>query len=188
MRGLKPTNLCLQCRWRMMSHLLQMRGLKPTHDNKNLNGCGRIFYRCVDWNFNQQCMEFCYNVASFTDAWIETTNLLYIIVNRRVASFTDAWIETSLYSDTVQIIVSHLLQMRGLKLCRLFHRVCRRCRIFYRCVDWNCFSIYTGFLFLVASFTDAWIETWSILSDHPHLPVASFTDAWIETTLPCVWT
>ena len=34
-------------------------------------------------------------VASFTDAWIETSNLLAIRDARHVASFTDAWIETS---------------------------------------------------------------------------------------------
>ena len=33
----------------------------------------------------------------------------------------------------------------------------------------------------VASFTDAWIETYSEISGTPNLSVASFTDAWIET-------
>ena len=51
-------------------------------------------------------------VASFTDAWIETTlaaDRLPVLV---VASFTDAWIET-----------------REIVLALNF------CRIFYRCVD-----------------------------------------------------
>ena len=34
---------------------------------------------------------------------------------------------------------------------------------------------------VVASFTDAWIETESGLGDYIGIPVASFTDAWIET-------
>ena len=56
----------------MESHLLQMRGLKPpTVPNVNIG-----------------------NVASFTDAWIETEiNDINEHVNL-VASFTDAWIET----------------------------------------------------------------------------------------------
>ena len=35
--------------------------------------------------------------------------------------------------------------------------------------------------FVVASFTDAWIETLKYSRDFIQLPVASFTDAWIET-------
>ena len=34
----------------------------------------------------------------------------------QVASFTDAWIETSHYKPMVENVESHLLQMRGLKL------------------------------------------------------------------------
>ena len=35
-----------------------------------------------------------HQVASFTDAWIETREGLFKISSFRVASFTDAWIET----------------------------------------------------------------------------------------------
>ena len=56
----------------MESHLLQMRGLKRNTRNN----------------------PFVLNVASFTDAWIETEiNDINEHVNL-VASFTDAWIET----------------------------------------------------------------------------------------------
>ena len=55
---------------------------------------------------------------------------------------------------------SHLLQMRGLKL---------RIR--------NCFNIH-----IVASFTDAWIETNQLTQLELTEIVASFTDAWIETS------
>ena len=57
-----------------------------------------------------------HGVASFTDAWIETEiNDINEHVNL-VASFTDAWIET--YKEIIEgrFDVSHLLQMRGLKL------------------------------------------------------------------------
>ena len=55
--------------------------------------------------------------------------------------------------------MSHLLQMRGLKLEYNFDR---------RTV-------------VVASFTDAWIETRIFNCLHYPVIVASFTDAWIET-------
>ena len=121
------------------SHLLQMRGLKPFLGDNHLG---------ID------------QVASFTDAWIETLTLIWYISPRLVASFTDAWIETNWQNDsdtnflvasftdawietghtvtTVNTAMSHLLQMRGLK--RLMMPVIR-------------------LLLLVASFTDAWIET-----------------------------
>ena len=56
--------------------------------------------------------------------------------------------------------MSHLLQMRGLKLL---------CNDYYLCHK-------------VASFTDAWIETDIPISNLSKATVASFTDAWIETT------
>ena len=54
-------------------------------------------------------------VASFTDAWIETLKYSRDFIQLPVASFTDAWIETkvSLYRNCLR--QSHLLQMRGLK-------------------------------------------------------------------------
>ena len=56
-------------------------------------------------------------VASFTDAWIETLEeRIRLFLGGRVASFTDAWIETLGAPVIIYVIVSHLLQMRGLKL------------------------------------------------------------------------
>ena len=98
-----------------------------------------------------------------------------------VASFTDAWIETAYPDRPRHTLLSHLLQMRGLKLV---------CDPTVKEVE-------------VASFTDAWIETKrGLLEQLPALShllqmrglkheeflspfgeeeVASFTDAWIET-------
>ena len=59
-------------------------------------------------------------------------------MRQSVASFTDAWIETSYLKSKEYETVSHLLQMRGLKLLALK---------------------LVLLLALVASFTDAWIET-----------------------------
>ncbi len=54
---------------------------------------------------------------------------------------------------------SHLLQMRGLKLlCSALLKM-RLSRIFYRCVDWNPVALALFVVNVVASFTDAWIET-----------------------------
>ena len=101
-----------------------------------------------------------HGVASFTDAWIETTRTSARDYVACVASFTDAWIETSNLGNFPGLPLSHLLQMRGLKLTKI-----------------SSFFIASG----VASFTDAWIETLSKPTLRPQSLVASFTDAWIET-------
>ena len=123
MRGLKP--LALGWKWKVgeRSHLLQMRGLKPLY-GQNASPLA---------------------VASFTDAWIETG--ITGIKTRwwGVASFTDAWIETSSIAFLIVSTMSHLLQMRGLKL-------------IYLGINGNPHK--------VASFTDAWIETRSLSVQH----------------------
>ena len=147
-------------------------------------------------------------VASFTDAWIETLDSLTLIwyISRRIFYRCVDWnrehldgLSARYQSHLLQMrglkqiyqsqingdFGSHLLQMRGLKLNR----------------D-SCFQIHN----LVASFTDAWIETivnmsvalilssrifyrcvdWNISSQtnkRSNTLVASFTDAWIETTI-----
>ena len=77
-----------------MSHLLQMRGLKPFYASQRIELA---------------------RVASFTDAWIETKFAKTPKALYAVASFTDAWIETFTLGSWVLVSVSHLLQMRGLK-------------------------------------------------------------------------
>ena len=79
--------------------------------------------------------------------------------------------------------VSHLLQMRGLKHRWLNQQEEQHRRIFYRCVDWNGKESVTAALAIVASFTDAWIETRSKRIYRIIHKVASFTDAWIETVM-----
>ena len=195
-----------------MSHLLQMRGLKPELQNTLSNFCSRIFYRCVDWNKHlyaegregylrrifYRCVDWnklskksnlpllcrifyrCVDwnlfwhrkslkqkVASFTDAWIETTQNNPLHISCYVASFTDAWIETIRFLTYHRLNGSHLLQMRGLKhltkaqaeytseshllqmrgLKQLLKTELFKSwgRIFYRCVDWNfCTYSYQG--------------------------------------------
>ena len=93
MRGLKP-DMLTDVTSPDGSHLLQMRGLKPS---ALLNSRMHV------------------EVASFTDAWIETASATSTGVRIVVASFTDAWIETIRYTVLWAMPQSHLLQMRGLK-------------------------------------------------------------------------
>ena len=72
MRGLKLIRIVIMVD-QLKSHLLQMRGLKPRPS--------------MDSHRQNQ-------VASFTDAWIETCGQWGVAQLNRVASFTDAWIET----------------------------------------------------------------------------------------------
>ena len=102
MRGLKHRDAAV-FKLQQESHLLQMRGLKPGIKGYiNASGNGRIFYRCVDWNCDPLKREKWAEVASFTDAWIETEiNDINEHVNL-VASFTDAWIETEVQLTKAQ--------------------------------------------------------------------------------------
>ena len=93
MRGLKLLSNIDNVR-ECKSHLLQMRGLKR-YDALN--------------------MPEYLGVASFTDAWIETSYLKTKEYETVVASFTDAWIETGTGGASLLNAGSHLLQMRGLK-------------------------------------------------------------------------
>ena len=136
----------------------------PVRDALPLSYTRRIFYRCVDWNLNGKKT---YN------RWI--SRIFYRCVDwnlirkkekkmqNYVASFTDAWIETFLEVSALIFLVSHLLQMRGLKQQKEWWSNCfgkvasftdawietrdirarqpeYRCRIFYRCVDWNTYT------------------------------------------------
>ena len=80
---------------------------------------------------------YCFSTLSFAKLQFKS------VINKAfhkhgVASFTDAWIETDLPFDPAYCFLSHLLQMRGLKL-TFRHDSSRKNS--------------------VASFTDAWIET-----------------------------
>ena len=126
-----------------MSHLLQMRGLKPfTTPPKRLLKC-RIFYRCVDWNMPVSVSviiwlsRIFYRCVDWNSQWCWSYSYY------RVASFTDAWIETFIPKDTSLYPQSHLLQMRGLKPKGTPLHIVIGSRIFYRCVDWNvCYILY----------------------------------------------
>ena len=123
-----------------------------------------------------------HGVASFTDAWIETCSIAFfwlsvwshLLQMRGLKQPSSGAPASSLLSHLLQMrglklsastrnsggTSSHLLQMRGLKPEKpsLNLRAC-----------------------LVASFTDAWIETVRTWERRMKNEVASFTDAWIET-------
>ena len=115
-----------------------MRGLKHLLSKTIASLSCRIFYRCVDWNF--QTCQIC-------------------VVYR-----------------------SHLLQMRGLKHKKSTSFALDRCRIFYRCVDWNRLWLIGQNRTLSRIFYRC--VDWNLLVRLPlqwMKVVASFTDAWIET-------
>ena len=93
MRGLKPvTNKTIGID--KLSHLLQMRGLK-------LSRTGEIDAASMSHLLQMRGLKhrlwkviWLHNVASFTDAWIETQENRLNLIAGIVASFTDAWIET----------------------------------------------------------------------------------------------
>ena len=116
-----------------------MRGLKHEQDDSPL--------------FEQQ-------VASFTDAWIETLRYLACGEYGSVASFTDAWIETMIINILYYIQSSHLLQMRGLKLIRIVIMV----------------DQLKSHLLQMRG-----LKPRPSMDSHRQNQVASFTDAWIET-------
>ena len=75
------------------------------------------------------------NVASFTDAWIETADNTEEYQPPFVASFTDAWIETPYGSRLseptgVASFTDAWIETQPQDYHYSFH-----CRIFYRCVD-----------------------------------------------------
>ena len=99
-----------------------------------------------------------------------------------VASFTDAWIETIFLLFLLPCLTeSHLLQMRGLKLIPMFGFKFGECRIFYRCVDWN----FKDFVVVAENYSRIFYRCvdWNriIVRWFSFEEVASFTDAWIET-------
>ena len=114
MRGLKLNKSNSDCA-NAWSHLLQMRGLKH-FGRLDLIGKGDVASFTDAWI---ETLEAHFNdapdyVASFTDAWIETGGCGLQCTLDTVASFTDAWIET--------VDVAYMVAYNS-------------SRIFYRCVD-----------------------------------------------------
>ena len=98
------------------SHLLQMRGLKPTTYAWKTHGCCRIFYRCVDWNHAvfYECTALKSRIFYRCVDW--NLGVLYIGIEglRRIFYRCVDWNLSELTGWTMYL-----------------------CRIFYRCVDWN---------------------------------------------------
>ena len=119
-----------------MSHLLQMRGLKLNNrrfdlecEESHLLQMRGLKHFGLDWKHHR------HKVASFTDAWIETC--LPLTIDARTLSHLLQMRGLKLKHGLAQLIWtrSHLLQMRGLKLNgkKTYNRWISR--IFYRCVD-----------------------------------------------------
>ena len=54
-------------------------------------------------------------VASYTGAWIETRHKMNFHLSLQVASYTGAWIETLAYIIYIEVHMSHPIRVRGLK-------------------------------------------------------------------------
>ena len=87
--------------------------------------------------------------------------LSYCTSDCRVASFTDAWIETAVLEKSMKPEVGRIFYRCVDWNKYMIHIIdLAKSRIFYRCVDWNDLEESEDSDFSVASFTDAWIETY----------------------------
>ena len=141
-----------------------MRGLKQIGTAQMIMKERRIFYRCVDWNKTTEHNKITQRSRIFYRCvdWNWTERVTVHDGRSRIFYRCVDW--NCLHdSSIIQVIWSHLLQMRGLKrqpgnktmlfVCRIFYRcvdwnvimlyllLVLVCRIFYRCVDWNRYAI-----------------------------------------------
>ena len=86
-----------------------------------------------------------------------------------VASFTDAWIETNRINFVFIPFLSHLLQMRGLKLFDCITNIATNLSHLLQMRGLKPSKDRLAKNFTVASFTDAWIETQSYSLNLPPL-------------------
>ena len=160
-----------------------MRGLKRWLIQDHRPNLCRIFYRCVDWN-SHSLNRISLNVSRIFYRCVDWNNKNIVCRKpRNVASFTDAWIETVVVNIVNWVNMSHLLQMRGLKHSKYLIMTLSKSRIFYRCVDWNAEYILVTFKAFCRIFYRC--VDWNLKDRNLPLPsaVASFTDAWIETII-----
>ena len=132
------TWLYCTCYWCLWSHLLQMRGLKLSILNKRTEKVCRIFYRCVDWNrISLQRRKLTKSRIFYrcVDWNIKILTRFYPITESHLLQMRGLKLERLLFG--MKWCKSHLLQMRGLKQKPILIIRTTRCRIFYRCVDWN---------------------------------------------------
>ena len=120
-------------------------------------------------------------VASFTDAWIETGILRTCFRMRCVASFTDAWIETLTPLDLLYANWSHLLQMRGLKLVRSNSLIAFRRSHLLQMRGLKLGQIHFDCTAQLSHLLQMRGLKLTIKNKRIITSVASFTDAWIET-------
>ena len=100
------------------------------------------------------------NVASFTDAWIETLLLYRLRMRRQSHLLQMRGLKLNFTVLNINIKKSHLLQMRGLKL---LISVLERMKFWSHLLQMRGLkplrTLWKDYMDFVASFTDAWIET-----------------------------
>ena len=119
----------------MESHLLQMRGLKLVSlALSELVDVASFTDAWIETSLTKTVNAYLF-VASFTDAWIETDRP-ETTTSSKVASFTDAWIETPMVSFyPSQSLVASFTDAWIETVCTCRYWFFALCRIFYRCVD-----------------------------------------------------
>ena len=145
----------------------------------------RIFYRCVDWNcltFNAHSRLSCCRIFYRCVDWNCCFGKIYETRSGRIFYRCVDW-NISTTSCTNMVKMSHLLQMRGLKLIGFRRLVALRSRIFYRCVDWNKVLLMRKHLRKRRIFYRCVDWNWNLSVFSVLRLVASFTDAWIETSI-----
>ena len=120
-------------------------------------------------------------VASFSEAWIEITNLVSEATTYNVASFSEAWIEIFVRLWDSQAPMSPPSRRRGLKCkCRKLYRLPVLVASFSEAWIEIDTAIRLPLQDGVASFSEAWIEIFAVSLIIRHNDVASFSEAWIE--------
>ncbi len=189
-----------------MSPPSRRRGSKHRKLEQDADHRCRLHHGGVDRNWSIVSVTKKGNVASITEAWIETTVSEVSTSEAIVASITEAWIETRSNRAMLGSMSSPPSRRRGSKLQRggnpagsgrrLHHGgvdrntatsvpvgMCRS-RLHHGGVDRNRPPTVENVAEVVASITEAWIETPPGGSPiEPH-GVASITEAWIETRAP----
>ena len=135
MRGLKH-QVCHVDQSNIWSHLLQMRGLKQEGGALKPSGLGSHLLQMRGLKQYPKLFVLKYPKSHLLQMrGLKLDNKCRMQQVHDVASFTDAWIETNAPHFTCEPPLSHLLQMRGLKLLLLSISCTLIGRIFYRCVD-----------------------------------------------------
>ena len=140
-----------------------MRGLKPWCPLSSPSCLCRIFYRCVDWNdkLTELSWEWKSHLLQMRGLKQRYRNIAKHLQCRIFYRCVDwNWTPSSDITTRFSRIFYRCVDWN---LFLSNQSIWNNRRIFYRCVDWNCQRYRRWKEGKVASFTDAWIETLSLI-------------------------